>query len=346
MEKVLVALSGGVDSSTAAALLKQQGLEVAGAIMVFEGVLEEDINYAQAAAQVLDIPFYTFDFAQQYKNMIVDNFIQEYKTGRTPNPCILCNRHIKFDLFLRKALELNIDRIATGHYALVEKSNGRYLLKRGKDKNEQSYFLYRLEQNQLAKVILSLGSYTKEEIRKLAKNFRLPTATRKKSQDVCFVPDGDYTSYFQKILHPIPGPIFNQDHKQIGEHKGILFYTYGQRKGIGISDKDPYYVTKIDAKTNAIHVGKKEMVYKSQLIAADLNFIPFDRLQAPIEVRAKTRYIAPMSEATIEPLPENKAKVTFRKAQWAITPGQSIVFYQEDTVIGGGIIDQVIDSEK
>ncbi len=338
--QILLALSGGVDSSTAAFLLKKEGYEVEAAIMVFQGVTDKDIEFARRVAKKIKIPFHCFDFTTQYKKIIIENFIEEYNQGRTPNPCILCNRYIKFELFLNKALELGFDRIATGHYARVEENNKRFLLKKGRDKNEQSYFLYRLTQTQLARTILPLGRYTKEEVRHIAKKFKLPTAKRKKSQDACFLPDTDCATFLKKKLPERPGPIINKDGRIIGQHKGIFFYTWGQRRGIGISHKQPYYIIKIDPKKNALYVGEKKDVYKSEFIAGDINLIPFNRLNKRM-VQAKIRYTAPLAPARITPLKNGRIKVTFKKPQWAITPGQSVVFYEDDLVLGGGIIEEI-----
>lgn len=341
MERILVALSGGVDSSAAAAILKQNGYHVEGAIMVFRGVSQEAIHHASEVAQQLCMPFYRFDFAREFRDMIISDFVEEYKRGRTPNPCILCNKQIKFGLFMQKAEEMGIDKVATGHYARIENENRRFLLKRGIDENEQSYFLYRLDQRQLARIVLPLGSYTKGAVRKLARKKALQSAHRNKSQDVCFVPDGDYMSYLQRIVPQQSGPVYNMDGQVIGQHRGIMYYTYGQRRRIGISHKRPYYVIKIDARNNAIYVGERKDTYRSQIIARDLNFIPFDKLTRRLRVQAKPRYVSPLASAVIEPFTEDSVRVTFEKPQWALTPGQSIVFYQGDVVLGGGVIDEI-----
>ena len=341
--RILVALSGGVDSSTTAVLLKEAGYDIEGAIMVFEGIKQENIELASTVARNIEIPFHRVDLQKEFKELIIGYFSSEYARGRTPNPCVRCNQLLKFDLLLNRSKPAAFDKIATGHYARVEEKDGRFLLKRGKDKNEQSYFLYRLSQEQLSKTILPLGELTKEEVRKRARKYDLPTAKRKKSQDACFIPDGDYASFLKELLPEKAGPVVNELGKTVGKHKGIFHYTVGQRHGLGISHKHPYYVTKIDAKNNTIHVGERKNVFKRELLASDLNLIPFDNLERRLQVTAKVRYFSPLSKAMVEPADNQTVRVIFEKPQWAITPGQSIVFYQDDLVIGGGVIEKSLD---
>jgi tRNA-specific 2-thiouridylase len=341
MEKILVALSGGVDSSVAAALLLDRGYRVEGATMQFEGVGDEDLRYARDAARVLGIKYRRFDLTLPYHNMIIKDFVREYRSGRTPNPCVRCNQYFKFGFFLRSALALGFDRIATGHYARVAEEEGRFLLKRGRDRNEQSYFLYRLNQAQLSKTLFPLGDVTKDEVRRIARELRLPTAERSKSQDICFLRGADYHSYLKKILPENPGAIVDKNGRVIGWHKGVVFYTIGQRRRIGISGKGPLYVTKIIGEKNIIQVGDEEDVYRTELIAGNVNYPHRKKFLSPSTVTAKPRYRSPLSPAKIIPF-GNKVRVVFEKPQWALTPGQSVVFYRDEVLLGGGIIETVV----
>ncbi|MFC1929078.1 tRNA 2-thiouridine(34) synthase MnmA [Chloroflexota bacterium] len=353
--KVVVAMSGGVDSSVAAALLKEKGYQVSGVTMkIWDGKTfpkngtrhgcygpgeEEDIEDARRVAQILGIDFHAFDLRQEYKAEVLDYFCHEYLSGRTPNPCLRCNRKVKFDALLRKAQDSGIefDHFATGHYARVEynKSKNRYLLKKAGDlAKDQSYFISLLSQAQLAHSLFPIGYYTKEEVRRMASDFGLGIDNKPESQD--FIAGG----YAPLTGVALPGPILNKQGDMLGEHQGIAFYTIGQRRRLGISAKEPLYVINIDREKNAIIIGSKEEVYQDELIASGLNWVAIEELKQPIKVKARIRYRHREAEAIVKPLSGDRVYVKFKEPQMAITPGQAVVFYHGDAVIGGGTIER------
>lgn len=367
--KVVVAMSGGVDSSVAAALLKEQGYDVVGITMQiwpskksFGGCCSlEAVNDARKVADKLGIPHYLLNFRDVFKRDVVDNFIEEYKQGRTPNPCIRCNQFIKFDYLYQKAKELGAEFVATGHYARVQPptpfspspllrgkgigDRGGYRLLKGIDKRkDQAYVLYMMNQESLAHTLYPLGEMTKEEVRKLAKKYDLPVAEKEESQEICFVEDDDYGRFIKENCPEAvkPGPIMDKAGNIIGQHDGIAFYTLGQRKGIGSHKSLPKYVVALDRKKNAIIIGDQEDLLEKELIADNVSYISGKVPKEPLKIKAKIRYNSPEEEAVLEAkaprLRSGQAQVIFKKPQRAITPGQSVVFYQGDEVLGGGII--------
>ncbi|MDD5288593.1 MAG: tRNA 2-thiouridine(34) synthase MnmA [Dehalococcoidales bacterium] len=345
--KIAVAMSGGVDSSVTAALLKKEGHEVIGLTMLVTAS-EEAANAAAEATRALGIPHYIFDFSATFSEQIISDFCRQYSLGMTPNPCVCCNRLIKFGVLLEKAKELGAETMATGHYARIAKraaDGGRFLLKKGIDrKRDQSYFLYKLTQSQLVAVIFPLGILTKDKVREIASEMKLPTADRQESREICFIPDNDYPRFVREQLTSEikPGQVVDKQGNVMGKHNGVIDYTIGQRKGLGISSKEPLYVVDIDCQNNAVIVGGKRDVYASEFIAGDLNWLAFEKLASPITLKARIRYLHTEAEALIAPIDDDKVGVKFAEPQMAITPGQAAVFYNGDIVVGGGTIERVL----
>ena len=355
--KVVVAMSGGVDSSVTAALLKEEGYQVIGATMQIwpsDKQAPEDrfggccglgaIEDAKKVAYKLDIPHYVMNFRDIFARKVIADFCEEYSLGRTPNPCIRCNQYIKFDALLKRASGLGADFIATGHHARIEKDEAKenHLLKKGVDQSkDQSYVLYPLTQEQLRHTLLPVGNLTKEKAREIARELRLPVAAKSESQEICFIPDDDYPNFLKDYIPQAakPGLILDEQGNTLGSHRGILFYTIGQRKGLGISAREPLYVIAIEPERNAIVVGTKEKALGNELTASRLNWITTDKLIQSVTVKAKIRYRHQEAEATVTPIDEDRVHVKFKEPQMAITPGQAIVFYDGDIVIGGGTIE-------
>lgn len=348
----MLGMSGGVDSSVAALLLQRQGYGVTGVTMRLRpdefmsstpgGCCSlDDIEDARRVCYRLGIEHLVLNFTGEFERDVIAAFAEQYRLGLTPNPCIACNRHIKFGAMLRRARLLGFDYIATGHYALVERSgSGRYLLRRSPAAKDQSYVLYMLTQDQLSHTLLPVGRYSKPEIRAMAEQAGLPVAHKRDSQEICFVENNDYEGFLERYTgkKPKPGDFLDTAGHVIGRHRGITHYTVGQRKGLGVSFGKPMYVTKIDAGHNTVTLGEEGGQYSSSLTAAALNFIPFDTLDGGREIEAKVRYAAKPAKARLIPLPGGKARVDFYEPQRAVTPGQAVVFYDGDLVLGGGTI--------
>ena len=341
--KVLVGMSGGVDSSAAAILLKEQGYDVSGCMLkmhIPEGGVSKDAADAKAVADSLGIPFCVADYSDRFDNCVIKYFTDTYFEGKTPNPCVFCNKNMKFPCMLDAADKCGCHYIATGHYAKVSCRNGRYILERGADrKKDQSYMLYALGQDILSRVIFPLGSLTKEEIREYARKAGLSVADKKDSQDICFIKGTDYGTFIKDrtgITSPA-GEFRDIDGKIIGTHKGIISYTVGQRKGLGISSEEPYYVVDKNVAQNTVVLGREKDLYATRVFAENVNFIPFDSLTQSMKVTAKLRYSQTDSVCTVSPT-EKGFVLEFDTPQRAVTPGQSAVLYDGDTVIGGGVI--------
>ena len=346
---VVVAMSGGVDSSLTAALLLRQGYKVIGATMrLWEEDMPEDgsqaaIADAKRVAEHLGIVHHVFDLREEFRKWVIDYFIAEYAAGRTPNPCVACNRYIKFDRFWQLALSLGATRAATGHYARVAfcPEQNRYSLYKAVDaRKDQSYALYYVRQSVLKNFLLPLGEYGKDETRLMAREYSLPVADKPDSQEICFIPDDDYKGFLNRHIPDAlrAGNIVDTSGKLLGRHGGLPFYTIGQRKGLGIAAAHPLYVVRLDTERNEVVVGGNEDVFASALIADDMNYLAVDELTAPIRLAAKIRYNAPPAPATVSPHSDGQVKVEFDTPQRAVTPGQSVVFYDGDMVFGGGVI--------
>ena len=357
-QRVVVAMSGGVDSSTTAWFLKEKGYEVIGATMCI-GTIDHmqggparccglnDIEDARRVALQLEIPFYVFHLREEFEKEVIQYFCEEYVKGRTPNPCILCNERIKFDSFLKKALELEADFIATGHYARLDsdEGTGRYLLKKGVDrKKDQSYVLFSLTQKQFRHTLFPLGEHRKEEVRGKALQVGLRVHDKPESQEICFIHDSSYHFFLSERLGESieSGPIMDQAGNVLGSHKGIPFYTIGQRRGLRLAKGKPLYVIGIDRERNAIIVGSEEEVYGDTFIVDSINWISIQGMTSPFSAQVKIRYNHPGSEAIISLRNEDEVEVKFKSPQKAITPGQAAVFYSGETVLGGGWIKEVM----
>ncbi len=349
-KRVVVAMSGGVDSSVAAFQFKQSGYEVTGAHMLLSGsgvANTGNIRDLEETCRILDIPLKVLDFQNEFNGCVIDYFCKEYARGYTPNPCVVCNKEIKFGRLLEWTLDNGAGYLATGHYARVEKDDsGFHLLKAVSLDNDQSYFLYRLGQDELKNILFPIGNIeSKDEVRRIAKAAGLPVGDKPKSHDICFVPGGDYRSFIEKFVPPEPGGIVDRKGNVLGRHSGLANYTVGQREGLGISGKEPVYVLSLDVKNNRVIVGPREALYTSTLRLRDVKWISGKAPNSNNGLTCKIRYRAKEVAIGLE-LEDNTALVKFFEPQFAVTPGQSCVFYRGGGVLGGGVIAGTEDAGK
>ena len=354
MEKVLIAMSGGVDSSVAAYLMKQQGCDCVGVTMrLFSnddiGLSREksccsldDVQDARSVAAKLAIPYYVFNFTGDFKSQVIDRFTSAYACGQTPNPCIDCNRYLKFERLYERAQLMGCDAVVTGHYARIGQENGRFVLKKALDASkDQSYVLYSLTQEQLAHTRLPLGEFEKTDTRRIAEELGFFNARKPDSQDICFVPDGDYAAFIERTTgktYP-EGNFVDEQGNVLGRHRGIIHYTIGQRRGLGIAAETPLYVKRIDPERNEVVLCRDEALYSRALTAKELNWMAFDTPPDSFRASAKIRYRHAEQPCTVKVLPGGRVAVEFDEPQRAATPGQAVVFYHGDTVLGGGVIE-------
>ncbi|MCL2709371.1 MAG: tRNA 2-thiouridine(34) synthase MnmA [Planctomycetaceae bacterium] len=341
MTTVLIAMSGGVDSAIAAWMMKQNGYNCHAATMKLSDHC--NIEDARSIAEKLEMPFHVFDFSNEFRTRVVNRFVQTYLEGRTPNPCVECNRFLKFDMFLRKAQELGISRIATGHYAQIEYDplGRRHHLKQAVDETkDQSYVLYTLTQTQLAQSVFPLGTMRKQEVRKIAESLGFVNAEKRESQDLCFVPDGDYATFIEQYTQQRspPGDFVDKTGKVLGKHRGLIRYTIGQRKGLGIAAPAPYYVCEHHVEENTVVLGSEEDLQVQTLTATDINLIVVDRLANPIRAIVKVRYRQKGDWATASQIATDTLRIVFDEPQKGVAKGQAAVLYQGGDVIGGGTI--------
>ena len=353
-KSALIAMSGGVDSSVAAWLTQQDYKCIGATMRLYSAPTDEstccsldDVEDARSVANRMGMPFYVFNFSSDFKEKVMDQFVHSYECGLTPNPCIECNRHLKFDRFLRRAEELGCDYIVTGHYARIVKDeiSNRYLLYKATDlSKDQSYVLYTLTQHQLSHTLFPLGTMNKAQVRQIAEDKGFVNARKKDSQDICFVPDGDYMAFMQRHMgktYPV-GNFLDTEGKIVGRHKGAVGYTLGQRKGLGLAMGAPVYVCSKDMAANTVTVGPESNLFHTTLLAKNWNWFPFPTLTQPLKVMAKARYRQQEQPATVYPEADGVARVVFDSPQRAITPGQAVVLYDGDMVVGGGTITEVL----